>query len=381
MNKINQAKHPVLKFNRNDYYPYVQLPRAIELHLSGPVLPPKPENIIAPTLPQKPEEPSLPKAPPVLMQKLEAELAIGAGVAILVGVIIAGAPGFVIARGMITVVRLAKNAYDSYNYKNIKLPKYEKELDKYLAKLRNWEEHCRSLEIEHQQRKQEAELKYRRQIEISTKAWKEGQTSFPKKLDCHPLNEYNDSKQGRNDDLLRSRLENGISLVQSLEIELLPINKGLSIPDFDFPYTPDIGMQVKNKDKTLFLDIENDEPWYTKDGERCVIHEVENRNHEKRDIFFVKKDWIVIRFSEKQIIEETDKCVEFILDIVQNIFQPGYSNIRSPKEHKRWTLSNALSIERSDASVDNEIEKIFIDKQSNSGEEEGSFIESGPEVI
>ena len=379
MNKINQAKHPVLKFNRNDYYPYIQLPRTIELHLSGPVLPPKPKNITAPILPQKPNEPSLPKVPKKVMEKLEAALSTGAGIIALVAIIIAELPWFLIIAGMAGVTALAKFAYDSFeyekrmdDYKRSKLPKYEKELAEYSTKLENWENRCHKLNNEYQQKKQEAELKYREQIETITRAWKKGKTSFPGQLDCHPLNEYSDSKKGRNDDLLRSRLENRISLVQSLEIELLPENKGLSIPDFDFPYTPDIAIKVKNKDKTLFLDIENDEPWHIKDGERYVIHDVENKKHEKRDIFFIEKDWIVIRFSEQQIVKETDKCVDFILDIVQNIFQPGYSNIRSPREHKRWSLSNALYIERSEVLISNQTREVFVGKRSK---EEKSFVQ------
>jgi hypothetical protein len=376
MNKINQAKHPVLKFNRNDYYPYVQLPRAIELHLSGPVLPPKPKNITEPILPQKPNEPSLPKVPKKVMEKLEAALSTGAGTIALYTMIITELPWFLIIAGMAGVTALAKFTYDSFeyekrmdDYKKNKLPKYEKESAEYPMKLRAWEKLCHKLNAEHQQRKQEAELEYGKQIEVITKAWKEGKTSFPGKLDYHPLNEYSNSKKGRNDDLLRARLENRISLVQGLEIELLSANKGLSIPGFDFPYTPDIAMQVKNKDKTLFLDIENDEPWYAENGEKYIIHEVENKNHEKRDVFFVERDWIVIRFSEQQIVKETDKCVDFILDIVKNIFQPGYSNIRLPKEHKRWTLGNALDIQRIEASVDNKT-KDFVNKQSK---EEKSF--------
>jgi hypothetical protein len=66
------TSHPILKFLRNDYYPYIVLPESIELHLQGPQLPPRPLIPSKPEMPAKPIEPALPKIPKKVMEKFQA---------------------------------------------------------------------------------------------------------------------------------------------------------------------------------------------------------------------------------------------------------------------------------------------------------------------
>ena len=55
------------------------------------------------------------------------------------------------------------------------------------------------------------------------------------------------------------------------------------------------------------------------------IHYLHNTKDYKRDSFFLSKGWIVIRFAEKQIIEDVDNCVAVIKNIeiaLQNFERP-----------------------------------------------------------
>lgn len=66
----------------------------------------------------------------------------------------------------------------------------------------------------------------------------------------------------------------------------------------------------------LFIDIEIDEPYIGNDG--TPIHFLKG-NDEERDTFFTRKNWLVIRFAESQIIENPSACCELISDVVQNL--------------------------------------------------------------
>lgn len=137
--------HPILKYVRDDYYPYVVLPHPIDLHLRGPDLPPRPPEPEPPQMPARPPEPepprmperprepelpsmpkrpirpNLPELPQPLMSKLRSAVTAGAGVAVLVGLIVAGAPAFVVAVGIGSVTTLARFLYESWTYEKRKI--------------------------------------------------------------------------------------------------------------------------------------------------------------------------------------------------------------------------------------------------------------------
>ena len=78
----------------------------------------------------------------------------------------------------------------------------------------------------------------------------------------------------------------------------------------EFNYYPDFVYY----DKTLgvCIDIEIDEP-YSLD-EKMVIHE--EGVDDKRNYFFNKNNWIVVRFTEKQVVKEPKECCNVISNVV-----------------------------------------------------------------
>lgn len=89
------------------------------------------------------------------------------------------------------------------------------------------------------------------------------------------------------------------------------------------PYEPDIAI-IDNGSRNIRIDIEIDEPYdgITREPTHCAV---EDNN---RDQFFIKRGWIVIRFSEIQIFLQESQCIKFIYNIIKDI----YSDIFIPKE-------------------------------------------------
>lgn len=92
MQDHDRHSHPILRYVREDYYPYVVLPQPIALLLRGPDLPPCPPEPEPPQMPERPTEqpelprmperpvrPNLPELPQPLMGKLQSAWATGAG--------------------------------------------------------------------------------------------------------------------------------------------------------------------------------------------------------------------------------------------------------------------------------------------------------------
>lgn len=82
-------------------------------------------------------------------------------------------------------------------------------------------------------------------------------------------------------------------------------------------YTPDIiYADIKNN---IFIDIEIDEPYSFENKE--PIHYFQNSVHcdEDRDKYFLENYWIVIRFSEMQIVENYSECINTIELVLKGI--------------------------------------------------------------
>jgi hypothetical protein len=88
----------------------------------------------------------------------------------------------------------------------------------------------------------------------------------------------------------------------------------LTFADSESGFYPDI--VVEDKETGLLVDIEIDEPYIGSTGE--PIHYI-NCGDEKRDKYFESNGWVVIRFAEEQIIKETEKCVDFVVYVVEAI--------------------------------------------------------------
>ncbi|MFK1850445.1 hypothetical protein ACIXNJ_10210 [Bacteroides fragilis] len=117
------------------------------------------------------------------------------------------------------------------------------------------------------------------------------------------------------------------------DVSILPV-------DGVHPYEPDIAIIEKENHLGIRIDIEIDEP-YT-GYEQKAIHHI-GCGDEYRDANLCNLGWIVIRFSEKQVYTEAEKCIGYIkhiLSLIDNTL--SYSNIVSPQADKRWTSTEAV---------------------------------------
>ena len=106
------------------------------------------------------------------------------------------------------------------------------------------------------------------------------------------------------------------------------------------PYEPDIAIIEKKDHLGIRIDIEIDEP-YT-GYEQKAIHFI-GCGDEYRDANLCNLGWIVIRFSEKQVYTEAEKCIGYIKYILSLIDKTlFYSNFVSPQADKRWTSTEAV---------------------------------------
>lgn len=100
-------------------------------------------------------------------------------------------------------------------------------------------------------------------------------------------------------------------------------------------------------DKGIFIDIEIDEPYAG--YERKPIHYKINNNatvDDRRNKHFTDRGWIVIRFSEKQIVEQCGSCLKYIYNVIRKMDSSSaipkslvcFSDL---KEETMWTKDDA----------------------------------------
>lgn len=138
-----------------------------------------------------------------------------------------------------------------------------------------------------------------------------------------------DVKRGKSELLFLSQLYNKFG--NQIKVDMTPMkNYEFYFPDFTF---------ICNK-TNLHIDIEIDEPYSFSD--KKPIHHTET-NDNARNNYFLEQNWCVIRFSEKQILQETHECVSLIEEVVQCIHN---KSLEFPKNtvsiDKRWTYEEAL---------------------------------------
>ena len=132
---------------------------------------------------------------------------------------------------------------------------------------------------------------------------------------------------------LRVSLENYVNYKVLGDVSILPVEDA-------HPYEPDIAIIEKEDLLGIRIDIEIDEP-YT-GYEKKAIHYI-GCGDEYRDANLCNLGWIVIRFSEKQVYTEADKCIAYIKYVMSQIDNTlPYSNFISPKADKKWTSTEAI---------------------------------------
>lgn len=117
------------------------------------------------------------------------------------------------------------------------------------------------------------------------------------------------------------------------DVSILPVNDV-------HPYELDIAIIEKENHLGIRIDIEIDEP-YT-GYEHKPIHYI-GCGDEYRDANLCNLGWIVIRFSEKQVYTEAEKCISYVKYILSLIDKSlSGSDIVLPRTDKRWTSTEAV---------------------------------------
>lgn len=119
----------------------------------------------------------------------------------------------------------------------------------------------------------------------------------------------------------------------------------LSIPDFPHPYVPDFA--YIDQEVNLYIDIELDEPYVYHTGQ--PNHYLGYWKDEKRNSFFLRKGWIVIRFSEEQIAKYPKSCIKAIATVISEITNDTsiltpFKNIPDLQPVKHWTEAEAIEM-------------------------------------
>lgn len=117
------------------------------------------------------------------------------------------------------------------------------------------------------------------------------------------------------------------------------------IPDYSHPYTPDVA--YIDLSTNLCIDIEVDEPYAYHNNK--AIHYVTSEKDYKRNQFFVNRGWIVIRFSEQQVVCHPDSCCKIVAQEIAQItgdrsVMSILVNIPELPQQKQWTEAEAIQM-------------------------------------
>ncbi len=119
----------------------------------------------------------------------------------------------------------------------------------------------------------------------------------------------------------------------------------LRIPDFQHPYTPDFAYidRVLN----LYIDVELDEPYVYHTG--LPTHFLRASKDTRRNNFFINKGWVVIRFSEEQVVCHPHSCCKTIAQQIAEITGDDlvlsqFTNVQNLKQQQQWTHAEAMQM-------------------------------------
>lgn len=104
-------------------------------------------------------------------------------------------------------------------------------------------------------------------------------------------------------------------------------------------YYPDIS--YIDKRSNTFIDIEIDEP-YSRSGE--LTHYIESRKDSFRDKKFIQNGWNVLRFSENQVLDHPNECVNvviFFIDQLKNNSPIDFSYRFNHLIQNGWTMAES----------------------------------------
>lgn len=116
----------------------------------------------------------------------------------------------------------------------------------------------------------------------------------------------------------------------------------IPIPGYEIPYSADF--TYVNKAFNIYIDIEIDEPYYYKD--KSPTHCCDDDKDKIRNMFFLKGNWIVIRFAEEQVVCYPNRCCKLMAKIIatltgdEELFNK-FKNVPELTPLKHWTTKEA----------------------------------------
>ncbi len=117
------------------------------------------------------------------------------------------------------------------------------------------------------------------------------------------------------------------------------------IPNYPHPYTPDIA--YIDRSVHLYIDIEVDEPYVYRSKQ--ATHYKHAGKDRRRNQFFVSKGWIVIRFSEQQVVCYPDSCGKAVAQIIARITENSsimrqFADVPDLQKQQQWTEEEAVQM-------------------------------------
>ncbi|MGG6297576.1 endonuclease domain-containing protein [Leptolyngbya sp. AN02str] len=124
------------------------------------------------------------------------------------------------------------------------------------------------------------------------------------------------------------------------------IQTGLELhrPGFRQPYRPDFA--YVDGEQHLFMDIEVDEPYAH--VSRKPLHYLGCPKDRARNQWFLAAGWVVIRFSERQVVRSPASCCKTVASAIAHITGNSYimnpfRNVPTLKPERRWTQAEATN--------------------------------------
>jgi hypothetical protein len=119
----------------------------------------------------------------------------------------------------------------------------------------------------------------------------------------------------------------------------------LPIPNWDGAYSTDF--TISFPEIGIWIDVEIDEPYDYKTGN--PTHCSDDERDRNRNSFFLKNNWIVVRFSEKQVVRYPESCCKEIALVIRRVtgiekYVHDLADAASLAPSPMWTSRQALKM-------------------------------------
>ncbi|MFP4410659.1 hypothetical protein [Coleofasciculus sp.] len=114
------------------------------------------------------------------------------------------------------------------------------------------------------------------------------------------------------------------------------------IPNYQHNYSTDFCLSIP--EVNLWIDIEIDEPYDYKSGK--PTHCCDDGRDANRNTFFLNNGWVVIRFSEQQVVDYPESCCKEIASVIKKLtgiasFSNRLENVLQLTPSPLWTKRQA----------------------------------------